>query len=338
MNNTHWKKYPGHIPSNVEEALHRFQSKSKTVFHSAKWLEMFSNELVYFIYTNEEGKILAYFIGALTSKYGVKGLHIPAFTHCYSPVFADSLKDTEKQELYSSLCALLDEYNVTDFKFQRGQFDPLPFHWAGYQNQVLVTYILEGSYETFWSTLNKNRVREIKKIKALVDDGTLRIDTTISKNDFLRLYAETAKRGSFEYKEQDMISLYNHLNAVEHKLMVLYTANKEPLAFGYFPYDDTAVYNVINASVRIADPVLKTSNLYIINEMIRFALETGRAFDFEGSLLPGVASFYRMLGGKQVTLFRSTKSRSLLHSLLRAMNQMKKDRTKLTKVSAASSK
>jgi hypothetical protein len=332
MNPSKWSKYlPSNLPHQLEQDLLVFKSKTKTVFHSSSWLYIFSNELVYFIHTSEEGNILAYFIGALSYKYGVKGMHIPAFTHCYCPVFDDSLRDSEKQELYSSLCAMLDEYNVVDFKFQRGQFDPLPFHCAGYQNQVLVTYLLEGSYETFWSTLNKNRVREIKKIKALVENGTLKVDTTISKNDFLKLYAETAQRGNFEYKKQDMISLYNHLSSISHKLMVIYAADNKALAFGYFPYDDTAVYNVINASVRFEDPILKTANLYIINEMIRYALETGRAFDFEGSLIPGVASFYRMLGGKQVILYRSTKSRSITHSLLRALHQMKKDRISLDK-------
>ncbi len=132
---------------------------------------------------------------------------------------------------------------------------------------------------------------------------------------------------------KELVSLYNNLQQINQKLIVLSDENNEPIAFGYFPFDDTAVYNVINASKRINDPVLKTSNLYIIHEMIQFALTSGRAFDFEGSLLPGVASFYRMLGGTQVTLYRSTKSRSLFHSMLRAFNQMKKDRTSLTKVS-----
>lgn len=330
MKSPQWTTYiSSNLPPPLEEKLLAFKSQSKTVFHSSSWLGMFSKELVYFIHTSVDGNILAYFIGVLTNKYGVKGLHIPAFTHCYSPVFADSLNDMEKQELYGTLCARLDLYNVVDFKFQRGQFDPLPFHWAGYQNQVLVTYLLEGSYENYWNTLNKNRVREINKIKALADDGTVRLDSHISLGDFLKLYAETAKRGAFEYKQEDIVSLYNNLQTVEHKLLVLYSDNQLPIALGYFPYDDTTVYNVINASVRIIDPVLKTSNLYIINEMIRFALESGRVFDFEGSLLPGVASFYRMLGGKQVILYRATKSRSLLHSTLRALNQMKKDRKKL---------
>jgi hypothetical protein len=61
---------------------------------------------------------------------------------------------------------------------------------------------------------------------------------------------------------------------------------------------------------------------------IEFALTSGRKFDFEGSMLQGVETFYRLLGGKQVSVYRVQKSPSLIYSIIRAANQIRNDRKK----------
>lgn len=329
VKNVRWEVRKSCELKTIELILNNATDELKpNVFQTSSWLDALNNGegLDFYVcwYNNEQ--LLGYFIGFDTKKFTVEGLHIPVFTHTFAPIISSSLNVKSTNAVINGLLELLASKKVVDFKFPANHFNFLPYFWNGFQCQPLITYVIEGDYTDYLAALNKNKKREYKKLMTLVDSGEIEIRYDIPKDDWLRLFLETSERGGFKANIGALTSLFEEKESYPHRLISLYSKQHGYISVGLFPYDRQRVYNVINASLRFEDSVLKTTNLLLLMEAIKFTLDSGRKFDFEGSMLPGVSSFYELMGGVQVPIYRLTKSKSFVFSLLRAFKQMKDDR------------
>lgn len=302
-----------------------------TIFHKTGWLKLVGYDLqVITVWIDE--KIIAGVALVSTVKTKIKGYHIPPYTQYFSPLYGhpESKKNsiTEEHECIQILLEKIKSAKHIDFRLPGGHQSILPYHWKGYESVVNITYVINGTLEAYLSGLNKNKLRELKKLQGLVETGELQVESNISETDLAHLLKQTSERKGFNARTDLAIKLVMQSDASFAKKMVIRSREHGIMSFGFFPYDNKAVYNLINASVRVNDPVLKTVNLLLLYQAIEFALNSGRKFDFEGSMLPGVESFCRLMGGKQVPVYRVQKSGSLIYSVLRAAKQIKNDRKK----------
>ena len=323
-------KLNSNLEHNYNVFLSEFNCSNLTVFHSYHWLKAFNADVEFWYFKNQENVVKSIFIFIETKKYFVTGLHIPPYTQYFSPLFADSTNEIQKKEIVFALInklSLENKLHVLDFKLFRGNHDILPFHWLGFQTTINLTYTVSGSYSEYFSKLNKNKVREIKKLYKLIEEEKIEIVTEIEDKEVLELFEITAQRAEFSYSPIVLKNLLSNRAHFEHKIIGIRLKNEGLISFGLFPYDNHSVYNIINASIRIQDdPILKTINLLMLNEAIKFALDSNRIFDFEGSMLPGVSDFYRLMGGIQTPVYRLTKSKNLKYSFMRALAQIRNDR------------
>lgn len=300
-----------------------------TIFHSTRWLNLIDKHIE-IIAVEDEAVIKAGVALVKTKKNGVNGYHIPPYTQYFSPLYyvAHNRKHslTEEHDCIKAILDLLKPAKHLDFKLPRGHQSILPYHWKGFDTSVTITYTLEGSLENYLQELNKNKARELKKLLQLVEEGSLIIEQEVKENDLLELLNHTTERKKFDARSGMVTSLVMNSKDSFAKKYLIRSKEHGLLAFGFFPYDGKAVYNLVNASARVNDPVLKTVNLLLLYQAIVFALNTGRKFDFEGSMLQGVEAFCRLMGGKQEPIYRVQKSASLRYSLLRAANQVRNDR------------
>lgn len=307
------------------------ESNYGTLFHSTNWLKLVSDHPQVFA-IKEDGKIIAGIALVKTKKTGVSGFHIPPYTQYFSPLYGrrDDKKRSISQE-HECISLLLDRLineGHIDFKLPAGHHSILPYHWLGFETTVRITHTIQGTLDAYLQKLNKNKLRELKKLQHLVEEGELSIEDDISEQELQFLLQQTSQRKNFDAQNQVAVNMVLHAGAQMAKKVVIRSRQHGVLSFGFFPYDNKGVYNLINASTRIADPVLKTINLLLIYQAIEFALTTGRIFDFEGSMLRGVEAFCRLMGGEQQPCYRVQKSNSWRYSLLRAANQIKNDRKK----------
>ena len=302
-----------------------------TVFHKTGWLELIEPHIKIYAVL-QENEIIAGAALIKTTKNGVTGYHIPPYTQYFSPLYKnnDRNKDSLTEE-HTCIKAILDEIQNTkhiDFKLPGGHQSILPYHWKGFESSVSITHTITGTLDEYLQALNKNKLRELKKLFLLVESGEIIIEEQVKETELTHLLQQTADRKGFDARSTLATSLVMKAGPSFAKKFVIRSREHGLLAIGFFPYDNKAVYNLINASVRVTDPVLKTINLLLLYQAIEFALNTGRAFDFEGSMLPGVETFCRLMGGKQMPVYRVQKSSSLRFSLLRAAKQIKNDRRK----------
>lgn len=305
--------------------------KSGTIFHKTTWLSLISPIVEVFV-SKDNDKILGGVALIKTKKNGVEGYHIPAFTQYFSPLFGNPLikySIAEEHEFITELLRIIPKSGHIDFKFPSGHQNILPYHWKGFQSSVLITHtITDSDFEIYLKNLNKNKLRELKKLELMVENKTLSVETDIEINEFFNLMKKTGDRKEFNINENILKNIISKQTIGLYKTYALSTPESGYIGVGIFPYDNRTVYNLINASTRIEHPLLKTINLYCLYKAIQFALSTNRGFDFEGSMIPGIETFYRLMGGNPKPIYRVQKSPSIKYSLLRAGKQILSDRKK----------
>ena len=300
-----------------------------TVFHKTDWLQLINGSVeIIAIWDHEEIKAGVALVK--TTKNGVNGYHIPPYTQYFSPLVAWASKRslTDEHESVTAILQEIKEAKHIDFKLPRGHQSILPYHWKGFETSVAITHTITGNLADYLAGLNKNKLRELKKLQEMTGSGELVVENNISEQELTALLQHTSERKGFDAKTNLAVNLVMKSDDSFAKKIAIRSKEHGLIAFGFFPYDNKAVYNLINASVRVTDPVLKTVNLLLLYQAIEFALNSNRLFDFEGSMLKGVEAFCRLMGGIQQPVYRVQKSGSLRYSVLRAANQIKNDRKK----------
>jgi hypothetical protein len=302
-----------------------------TIFHKTCWLKLIDPNIEIFAAT-VDGKIKAGVALIKTKKNGVAGYHIPPYTQYFSPLYGtgDLSKNslTEEHSLIKAILDKIKDISHIDFKLPGGHQSILPYAWKGFESSVGITHVVKGDLEGYLKNLNKNKLRELKKLQQLAEAGEISIEEEISETELLHLLQQTGERKGFKTRSTLVLKLVMQADKSFAKKVAIRSKQHGLLAFGFFPYDNKAVYNLVNASERVTDPVLKTVNLLLLYQAIEFALNSGRTFDFEGSMLPGVETFCRLMGGTQLPVYRVQKSSSIKYSLLRAAKQILNDRKK----------
>lgn len=301
-----------------------------SIFHTTRWLANFSGELKVLVQRKKK-RIIGGIAFVVSRKFKQKGLHNQPYTPFSGPLFGDLVSEKHFQSItkyYRFVEALSNElrYGQIDFILPSGYSNILPYKWAGFTEEVRVTYKLPSmSMEAYFERLNSNKRREIEKFEPLQESGELVIDTNPDLEEILELQKLTGERSGFNIRENE---LKNALDGIrDHSYYYALSSKKEGIfSCGVFVYDQHTVYNLINASKRLSHPVYKNANVYLLYLGIKKAFELGLDFDFEGSTVPGVEKFYRYMGGEQHQRFRLQKSRSNYYFFLRMFQQFKKER------------
>lgn len=294
-----------------------------TIFHSSEWLLKYSSKLCLLIVRNGKDIIggLPY---VLTSKYSVKGYHPLPYTYFGGPLVGkvdNQLSEKEQEQTLKTIISNLNKVGHYDFITNRTQ-DILIYHQHGFSISALQTYLIKYSDEDYKGQLNQNKKRELNKLLKLVEEGEISIDYNPPTTESVNLLIETGDRSGFNANRQVVQKMLE--NPVRKALKIGIMHKEDGLiSFGYFPYDQSTMYNLINASKRIDHRILKTVNLLLLHLAITEARKRKLDFDFEGSMIPGVAAFYRLMGGKPRLNYRIQKSRSLFYQLLRFLKRLK---------------
>ncbi len=293
-----------------------------SIFHQTKWLERIGNVEV--LISEKDSEIQSGIAFVKTRKRGVKGLHIPPFTHYFGPL----INSTNHQYQVKFLKDLMQATGGGhfDFKFPNQDYGILSYSQLGFHNSILITHILKGKLEEFLVKMNKNKKRELNKLLDMVNSNELVLLDEYDVNEVINLMRETGNRGNFRISVPIFQRVFLERQQSYIKSIYVHSKKFGLISAGIYAYDDKMVYNLINASKRLNHNTYKTINLLTVFKGIEFALGSNRQFDFEGSMIPGVSHFYKLMGGTSQPVYRVQKSPSLLFGLLRAGHQILRDR------------
>ncbi len=277
------------------------------IFFQPLWLDEAANGWdVAMVFEGE--KLLAVWLYVLEKKWGVKIIRNPQLTPYLGPFFLEKIADENavfeklwkqlpKWDVFSVHC--FPEMNIRDFLSKKG-----------FVCRERTTFIisLEQTEEALFKKIKDSRRSLIRQAEKAL---------SISENEcvpevFLKMLQDTfyRKNKKLPYPHSFLKKLLN--KTLKAKQGNLFTATDENVQAAIFtPFDPQKMYLLLSAFSKLnAHPGAVS---LLIWEAIKTAKEMGLVqFDFEGSMEPGIATFFRSFGGEKQTYADCFCNRSLL--------------------------
>ena len=183
----------------------------------------------------------------------------------------------------------------------------LPFYWQGFRQTTRYSYVInEGVDEQVaFQQLKKNTRYDIKKAEkevAVVESDDMHQFLKLNKMSFER----QTKRAS--YSDNLVLRLDAECRDRKcRKILCAVDAQERIHAAIYLVWDDRSVYYIMGGG----DSTLRQSkaNSLLIWEAIKFAIASGKRFDFEGSMMEPLEKFFRSFGAQQKPYFSISKNK-----------------------------
>lgn len=297
------------------------KEEANSVFEQPWWLNIVANEKWHeLIIRNKNNECISRLPYVDLSLYGIKYIGTPLFTQQMGPWFKDSegIKTVNKikniKQATEQFINLLNNTKNVDLYFHNSFYYVLPFIWHGYKVTPYFSYIIDNLED-----LNKVFNNMDSKVRNSIRSAEKNLDITFSVRveDLIMLLEETFNRQKrkLPFDKNMIINIYNEsISRGAGKIIGAIDKSTGKIASVVFLlYDKNTCYYLFGG---------KNYNMkncgaqeLILWEGIKFASKVSKKFDFEGSMIPNIESFFRGFGGKPVVYYRVFKG-SILFKLL----------------------
>lgn len=225
-----------------------------------------------------------------------------------------------EKDMMSKLIDQLPDYSTFSQNFDRSITNWLAFYWAGYEQSTRYTYVVENmTIEELEKNLETD-IRRRRRRKAY--EAGVEVIQSDDLEKFYELNTMTFKRQGREvpYSFEVVKKLYeacSYNNAVK-MYFAIYEDNI--IAVNFLVYDENTVYYLMGG---IHPDFKDLGGMDIVQfESIKFALESGRAFDFEGSMIESIEKYFRSFGAVQKPYLHITKTNSKILKLKKVIKEI----------------
>jgi hypothetical protein len=246
-------------------------------------------------------------------KKGFSFIQMPPYTQLLGPkiVFPDYIETNYKRsshyfKVLQDLEAQLPKFDYLNINFDSSEGPWFPLYSRDYKQTTRYTYVIEASKDQEF--LQKQLKPQLRN--TLTNKSTLgEVRRAEEGSEFLALLERT-----FNENQIDQFYHPNIINAliskaIERNQGTIYTFDGMPA--GIFILKDQqrhyCLFTATNEEGKAQEGVA-----HLIWRAVLDAGKEGKAFDFEGSMLPGVEKFFRSFGGVQMPYHQITKINSPL--------------------------
>lgn len=294
------------------------EQRSTSIYDQPWWLDAVCGPEHWDVLIYEKnGKLLGAMPYYTKSRYGLSYITNPPLTQHnriyvhYPPQQKYEARLASEKEVFTALIKQMKNVCGRGMIAARMSLDPghtnwLPFYWQGFYGRTNYTYILPSasfSYEDLQKSYSKVIRYDAKKALDFIS-----IQESDDLKTFYRLHCQMfarqhqSARLSYEFLEKFDKCLLEHS---ARRMLIAKDTDNIPYSAAYFVYDRETVYYLLSGT----DPQYRKFNTLtaLITEGIRFASQTGRNFDFEGSMVENIESYFRKFGAVQIPYFRVSK-------------------------------
>jgi len=186
----------------------------------------------------------------------------------------------------------------------------LPFYWNGFNQTIRYTYIIQ---DISIFELEKKFETDIRRRRKKSKNAGVEVYESNDIEKFYEVNEKTFKRKGkkIPYSFSFIEKLYN--TCKKNNACKVYLAKDiegNIIAGSFLLYDNSRVYYLMGG----IDPNYKDLGGMdiILYESIKFALENGKIFDFEGSMIESIEKYFRSFGAVQQPYFNISKTNSKL--------------------------
>lgn len=184
----------------------------------------------------------------------------------------------------------------------------------GFSTRKRVTYRIEDIRDmaAVEQRCSKNKRRQLNKASGLS------VAYNLDPEEFYAFHSRTlrGRKRLISYSREYFLVIYSHaIRRGQGRIISLTDYEGRLLAAAFVVWDKARLYYLIPAF----DAAYKESgaSARLVMEAIRLASELGLAFDFEGSMIPGVAKHYKQYGPEPVHYYGVEKAYNPLFRLFR---------------------
>lgn len=296
----------------------------------AWWLDATSKENWDVIFAKIHDEIVGFFVFSYQKKLGKTIVTNLPLTQYSGPFifYPTNLNKSDihsfENKVYTSIIEQLNSKNI-DFieinchhSFKNWQ----QFFWSGYKQTTKYTYILDNisNKETLLKEMSySQRAKRIKKAK---NDYYFSLE--LSAEEFYDFYKSNLKDldKTIFYSKEFFLKLYNAAKERNQgQIISIYSKDNELLAALWTIWDSEFAYNMIMTS----DKKKKCSEgtTLLIWETIDFLKDKTKNYDFEGSMIKGVALRNQSYGATALPYHSISKSNSLIMSAWKKYQEYK---------------
>lgn len=218
-----------------------------------------------------------------------------------------SLNDTLSREkkIIDELLEQLPKYKGFKVAFDVSRNYFLPFLWKGFRVSPRVSYRIndlsnmERVYANFSKTVKKNIKSAQKKVKIVTDSNA---DVLLDVMD--KTFAAQGRK--YPISKEKIRKIVNECDRRGNGIMYTAIDEQENVhACSYFVFDERVFYYLIAGS----DSQYRSSGAQtlILWEAIQYAAKVSKIFDFEGSVVEGIETFFRRFGGEPTVYYEIRK-------------------------------
>ena len=261
--------------------------------------------------SQRDGRIegaLPYLVG---KKYGLKFILQPQLTQFCGPWYnyPENVDHIEfEHRVGGDLAAQLNALRarVCLMHFSPDITDWLPFRWAGYRQTTRYTYRFPSlaDPDALFADASRVRRRHMEEVESLCT-----VDENVDLKEFVAFHkAYYARRGERDLIPEELIE--NVCSAAlarrQGLLWGLRSADGALQAAWFVAFDDRCGYSLLLA---IGEKAPKNAMTYLMWQVLKHLSGLTKAFDFEGSVEPGLELFYRTFGTTQTQFFEVSRFR-----------------------------
>ena len=287
------------------------------IFLSVEWLDSVAGDSWQPMVFEEKEVVLAIFPVLPIKKLFFNTLLMPLQTQYLGPYYAKEVKGAINREYYnltrkinSEIAEFLMSKDYVNIRLNIEIRNVQEFMWKDIRVETMYTYELRGirNLDRIWSSLSKNVRRNIVKA-----EKSLKVVKSNDLNSAYDLFVKTFSRQgmkakfSFEFFE----SIYNatlKTNANE----LLFAVDEHGHYHGalFLIIDKERAYYLLSG----ADPEFRSSQsqTLLIWHAIKESSGIVDIFDFEGSMIPDIAEYYRRFNASIVPYYRLRYSSNIL--------------------------
>ena len=295
-------------------------SESAPVFHQPFWLDLVAPGWDV-VCIEKGGELIA------SMPYWIVGkkIKMPPLTQFLGP-HIPKRKELKLSEEHKLLSQLKDELPVFDRFEQRWQYiynNWLPYYWDDYRQTTKYTYVINdvSDEEVMWEKVRSSTRSDIKKARK----QGVKIVTGLGFEPFYQLIQGTfVKQGlALPYSKELLQKLTS--GCIESNVgEILYAIDETgtPMAASFLAWDNYSTYYILSG---IDDAYKRTgASSFLMWESVLFGSERAPSFDFEGSMIQRIETFFRSFGAEQRGYFEVSKNASRNLKIKAALSELKR--------------
>lgn len=302
------------------------QEQPIPLFMQAWWMDAVCSERKHWdvLLSEENGKIRGALVYHIATKFGFKLIIQPQLGK-YNGVwidFPDGVESYKKfaleKEIMTDLICQLEKLGIDYYNqnFHYPVTDWQPFYWKGFKQTTRYSYVIKdiSNTESVFNNFHYFKQRHIKKAKKKYT-----VCLNLDIDEFYKFYKSTyaAKGEQLYYTKELLVNVWKAAREKEQGTIIAIKDGDTILSTIFTVWDTAAGYYIISS----IDPKYKSTgaSILMVWEAILFLSQKTSSFDFEGSMIEGVAKANQEFGAEQIPYFNISKSYSRLFLVLKKL-------------------